>query len=162
MKTKVVLLMAGLALFAGASSLASTVALSSAVTGSASPATTEVTFPLQVNAAMEVIGVVPVINSVSGNPASMAANVNVGTTAPFTACGASPTPTCSNDVWVAQWTIQSDSAGVRAVNAFQGGTLRLINNSGSPANFHLRCQVGLMTGACIFSVRAFFLTDPVF
>ena len=160
MRTRTLLAVAGLTLLAASTSLASTIALSTAVTGASDASTTQITYIISTNFAFEVVGVIPVISSVASNPASMAANINVPN-APFNICGAG-TPTCSNDLWVAQWTIQSDSAGVRAINAFQGGTLRLVNNSGSGSSVNLRCQVGQMTGSCIFVARFIQLTDPLF
>jgi hypothetical protein len=161
MRTRTLFAASGLTLFAAASSLASTIAVSSAVTGASDPSTTQLNYGIPNNQAFEVVGVIPVISTVASNPASMAANVFVPN-APFNLCGAVGTPTCSNDMWVAQWTIQSDSAGVRAINAFQGGTLRLVNNSGSGSSVKLRCQVGQMTGSCIFVTRFLLLTDPLF
>ncbi|MEP6768391.1 MAG: hypothetical protein ABJC61_06955 [Acidobacteriota bacterium] len=103
---------------------------------------------------------IPVVSTVTGAPASMAANVNV-TGSPFSICGAS-FPSCNNDIWAAQWTIVSTPSGVQAVSAYQGGTVKIVNNSGSSAIVALGCQVGQMTGSCIFTVRVMPIADPLF
>lgn len=140
---------------------AATTGFTSTVTGSASPALTQVNVGIPTNILVEVVGIVPVVSTVSGTPASMAAAVNVpgGT---FNQCGGTSTPGCGNDLWVGQWTITSDSGGIRAVNAYQGGTLKLSNNSGVTAVINLRCQTGLMTGSCIFVLRLLPIGDPLF
>ena len=153
--------LAAAALLASTASLASTEALSTAVTGSASPVSTAVGYGVGNNRVFELIGVVPVVSTVTGNPASMAASVTVNV-APFNLCG-SGSVTCNNDVWAAQWTIVSAPTGIQAVNAYQGsGTIRLINNSGAGSSVSLRCQVGNMTGARIFVTRMIPLADPLF
>lgn len=138
-----------------------TVALSTPVTGATNPATTGVTYGVLPNTIVEVIGVVPVVSTVTGAPASMAASVTVGTSGPFNLCGTG-TGTCSNDVWAAQWTIVSAPTGIQAVNAYQGTSIKLVNNTAGGTSVSLRCQVGLMTGSCIFVTRLFPTTDPLF
>ncbi len=70
--------------------------LSIAVTGATNPATTGVTLPIPNNVIVEVVGVVPVVSTVTGAPASMAANVNVGTSGGFHQCGPGIS-SCSDD-----------------------------------------------------------------
>ncbi|MEO8191780.1 MAG: hypothetical protein ABI682_15710 [Acidobacteriota bacterium] len=140
---------------------AATQALSTAVTGAPNPATTGVGYGVGPNTILEVIGVIPVVSTVTGTPASMAANVNVGTSGLFNLCGTG-SPTCSNDVWAAQWTIVSAPTGIQAVNAYQGTSVKLVNNTASGAAVSLRCQVGLMTGSCIFVTRVMATSDPLF
>ncbi|MCA1582564.1 MAG: hypothetical protein LC796_14470 [Acidobacteria bacterium] len=149
------------ALLVSGSAFANTGVLSIAVTGATTPATTGVNLPIPNNVIVEVVGVVPVVSTVTGAPASMAANVNVGTSGGFNQCGAG-TPSCSNDAWVAQWTIVSAPTGIQAVNAYQGTSLKLANLTGASATINFRCQVGQMTGSCIFTLRAFLTTDPLF
>ena len=107
-----------------------------------------------------VIGVIPVVSTVTGAAASMAASVNVAGS-PFTLCGAG-SPSCNNDIWAAQWTIVAAPSGIQAVNAYQGSTVKIVNNSGSLASVGLRCQVGQMTGSCIFTIRLMPIADPLF
>lgn len=154
------MVLAGFALLVSGSASARTVGFSTAVTGATDPTTTGVVVSIPANFIFEVIGVIPVVNTVTGAPASMAANVNVGTFSAFNACG-SGTPTCSNDMWAAQWTIVSAPTGIQAVNAYQGTSVKLVN-SGSATNVILRCQVGQMTGSCIFVMRAQPIADPLF
>ncbi len=90
---------------------AATTGFTSTVTGSASPASTQVPVGVPTNLLIEVVGIVPMVSTVSGTPASSkAAAVNVpgGT---FNQCGATGTPACGNDLWVGQWTITSDTGG---------------------------------------------------
>ncbi|MEO8192171.1 MAG: hypothetical protein ABI682_17705 [Acidobacteriota bacterium] len=110
---------------------------------------------------VEVVGLVPVVNTVTGAPASMAANVNVGISLGFNQCGGG-TPSCSNDAWVAQWTVVSAPTGIQAVNAYQGTSLKMANTTGGNAFFSFRCQVAQMTGSCIFVLRTLNTTDPLF
>ncbi|MDQ2870260.1 MAG: hypothetical protein M3S32_05920 [Acidobacteriota bacterium] len=141
--------------------LGATVASSTPVTGATNPATTAVPYGVLPNTILEIIGVVPVVSTVTGNPASIGASVNVGTSGPFNLCGAG-SGTCSNDVWAAQWTIVSAPTGIQAVNAYQGTSIKLVNNTAGGTFVTLRCQVGLMTGSCIFVARFFPTTDPLF
>ena len=105
---------------------------------------------------------IPVVSTVTGSPASMAASVNVGTTGAFNTCGAIDSPSCSNNMWAAQWTIVSAPTGIQAVNSYQGTSIKLVNNSGGGIPIYLRCQVGQMTGSCIFVSRFQLTTDPRF
>ncbi len=160
MKMRSGALAASLLLLSG-TGFAATVALSTPVTGATNPATTAVGYGVLGNTILEVIGVVPVVSTVTGTPASMAASVNVGTSGPFNLCGAG-SGLCSNDVWAAQWTIVSAPTGIQAVNAYQGTSIKLINNTASGTSVSLRCQVGQMTGSCIFVTRLLATSDPLF
>lgn len=141
--------------------LASTEGASTAVTGSPTPVATAVSYGVASNKILEVMGIVPVVSTVTGTPASMAASVTVLTSGPFNLCGSGST-TCSNDLWAAQWTIVSAPTGIQALNAYQGSTIRLANNSASGTSVSLRCQVGNMTGSCIFVTRLLPIADPLF
>ncbi|MCA1582831.1 MAG: hypothetical protein LC796_15870 [Acidobacteria bacterium] len=133
------------------------------VTGAPNPATTELSgFSVPANLGLEIVGVVPVVATVVGAPASMAANVFMPSGSAFNYCGTGTPTTCENSVWIAQWTIVSTPSGIQAVNSFQGGTLKLVNNSAGSATVNFRCQVGQMTGSCIFAHRFIRTVDPVF
>jgi len=151
-----------LALLVSGSLSATTRGLSSAVTGAPNPATTALTFSVPANSIFEVIGVIPVVSTVSGAPASMAASVNVGTSSIFTYCSEGLTATCNSDLWAAQWTIVSAPTGIQAVNAYQGSTVKLVNSGAQADSISLRCQVGQMTGSCIFVSRVQPISDPLF
>lgn len=156
------LLSIALALPASGFLSATTRGLSSAVTGAPNPATTAVTLTVPANSVFEVTGVIPVVSTVFGTPASMAASVNVGTSSIFTYCTLGLTATCNSDLWAAQWTIVSASTGIQAVNAYQGSTIKLVNTSVLGDSITLRCQVGQMTGSCIFVSRVQPIADPLF
>ncbi|MEP6770042.1 MAG: hypothetical protein ABJC61_15315 [Acidobacteriota bacterium] len=156
------LALVALALPGSGSLSATTLGLSSAVTGASNPATTALAFSVPANSLFEVMGVIPVVSTVSGAPASMAASVNVGTSSNFTYCSEGLSAICSSDLWAAQWTIVSAPTGIQAVNAFQGSTVKLVNNSVQPGAITLRCQVGQMTGSCIFVSRVQPISDPLF
>ncbi|MEO8189063.1 MAG: hypothetical protein ABI682_01870 [Acidobacteriota bacterium] len=158
---KLRLILAALVLLLSRPVYATTFALSSAVTGSTNPASTAIDFFISPNHVFEVMGVIPVVSTVTGAPASMAASVNVGTGGVFNSCG-SGTPVCNSDLWAAQWTVVSAPTGVQAVNAYQGATVRLVNTSGNSAPVTFRCQVGQMTGSCIFVIRVQAFTEPLF
>ena len=160
MKVRFGSLAASLLLVSG-TGFAATVGLSTAVTGATNPATTAVSYGVLPNQILEIIGVVPVVSTVTGNPASMAASVTLAASGPFNLCGAG-FGTCSNDLWAAQWTIVSAPTGIQAVNAYQGTSIKLVNNTAGGTSVTLRCQVGLMTGSCIFVSRLFATTDPLF
>jgi hypothetical protein len=151
-----------LAFLVSGSLVATTRGLSSAVTGAPNPATTALTFTIPANSIFEVMGVIPVVSTVSGAPASMAASVNVGTSSIFTYCSEGLTATCNSDLWAAQWTIVSAPTGIQAVNAFQGSTIKLVNSGAQGDAITLRCQVGQMTGSCIFVSRVQPISDPLF
>ena len=125
-----------------------------AVTGSASPGSaTQVSYNILNNWTFVVVGVLPVVASVSGNPASIVAAVDASGTA-FSGVG---------QIYVGQWTVVSTSAGIQASPAYQAiSPLNLVNNSGSAIAVRLRCSVGNMTGSCIFMTRMTPSTDPVF
>ncbi|MCA1579843.1 MAG: hypothetical protein LC796_00335 [Acidobacteria bacterium] len=67
--------LATLVILVSATASATTFALSSAVTGSPNPATTGVDFNIAANRIFEVMGVIPVVSTVTATPASMAASV---------------------------------------------------------------------------------------
>ncbi|MDQ2869179.1 MAG: hypothetical protein M3S32_00450 [Acidobacteriota bacterium] len=155
--------LAVVALFASTAALAETEGLSTGVTGSATPASTAVGYGVSGNKIFELIGVVPVVATVTGTPASMAASVTLPSTGPLSFCGGLGSTTCSNDLWAAQWTIVSAPTGIQAIAAYQGSApIRLVNNTGQIASLSLRCRVGNMTGSCIFVTRLIVLTDPLF
>ncbi|MEP6767705.1 MAG: hypothetical protein ABJC61_03480 [Acidobacteriota bacterium] len=132
------------------------------VTGSPTPAATGVAVFLFDNTIVEFLTVLPVVDSVTGSVPSMVASVNVSPASLFSLCGVS-LPGCSSDFYLAQWTISSDSSGIRAQPAFQGnGPLRLLNNSGAPQLYTLRCQAAQVAGSCIFSFRYVSVGDPLF
>jgi hypothetical protein len=132
------------------------------VTGSPTPAATGVSVFLFDNTIVEFLTVVPVVDNVTGSVPSMVASVNVPPASLFSLCGGS-LPGCSSDFYLAQWTISSDTTGIRAQPAFQGnGPLRLLNNSGAPQLYTLRCQTAQVTGSCIFSFRYVSVGDPLF
>ncbi len=153
--------LATLAILLSATASATTFALSSAVTGSPNPATTAVDFNISANRIFEVMGVIPVVSTVTGAPASMAASVYVGIGGTFNGCGTG-TPVCNSELWAAQWTIVSAPTGIQALNAYQGTSVRLVNTSGVTAAIQLRCQVGQMTGSCIFVTRQQLISEPLF
>ncbi len=155
------MLIAAFALLVSGPVLATTFGYSSAVTGASNPATTALVIGVPTNFIFEVVSVIPVVSTVTGAPASMGAIVNVGTGGGFNTCGGG-SATCSNDMWAAQWTIVSAPTGIQALNAYQGTTIKLVNNSGAGAGLSLRCQVGQMTGSCIFVLRVQPITDPLF
>ncbi len=161
MKSCRLMFIAAFALLVSGPSVATTVGFSSAVTGASNPATTALVISVPNNFIFEVVGVIPVVSTVTGAPASMAASVNVGTSGGFNNCGGG-SPTCSNDMWAAQWTIVSAPTGIQAVNAYQGTSVKLVNKTGGDAGLSLRCQVGQMTGSCIFVMRVQPITDPLF
>ena len=161
MKVRLMMLVA-LALLISGSVFGSTRGLSSAVTGAPNPATTAFTFNVPGNSIFELVGVIPVVSTVTGTPASMAATVNVGTASPFTYCVEGITSTCSSDLWAAQWTIVSAPTGIQAVNAYQGSTVKLVNNTPGNGPITFGCQVGQMTGSCIFVSRVQPISDPLF
>ena len=145
------------ALFVTGLALATTIGFSIPVTGAANSATTAFADGMATNFLLEVVGVIPVVSTVTGNPASMAASVNVGTGL----YGCSFTG-CSPEMWVGQWNIISTASGIQAVSSYQGSTVRLINTSGAPMFFSYRCQVGQMTGSCFFVIRKQPVSDPLF
>ncbi len=152
--------LAALAFLTSGPVLAITLGGSTAVTGAANPVTTSVPAFILANSVFEVVGVIPVVSTVTGAPASMAASVYVGASN-FSFC-ANPGPGCSNDMWAAQWTIISAPSGIQAVNAYQGTSVRLVNSTASSRTVDLRCQVGQMTGSCIFVFREQPIADPLF
>lgn len=106
------------------------------------------------------IGIIPVVSSGEGS-----SRINGGQRerrgSPFSICG-SGVPSCNNDIRAAQWTIVSAPSGIQAVNAYQGSTIRIVNNSGTANSVALRCQVAQMTGSCIFTIRLMPIADPLF
>jgi hypothetical protein len=131
---------------AGATTFIQTIA----VTGSASPGdTTQVSYSIPSNWHFTVVAVLPVVASVSANPASM--NAAVQTNAPWNVY----------DNYVAQWTIVAGASGVQVSPAFQLlSPLYLF--SATAGSVKLRCSVGNMAGSCIFVTRMIPSGDPVF
>ncbi|MCA1581197.1 MAG: hypothetical protein LC796_07325 [Acidobacteria bacterium] len=163
MRVKTVVL--GVVLLGGVfpgSALAVSRIASVAVTGSPTPAATGVPLNLFDNTIAEFLNVLPVVESVTGAVPSMAASVSVSPASLFSLCGVS-LPGCASDFYLAQWTISSDASGIRAQPAFQGsGPLRLLNNTGAPQLYTLRCQTAQVSGSCIFSFRYVPVADPLF
>lgn len=149
------------ALVAFSPALATTKGAASAITGAVNPATTELGIFVSPNQIFEIIAVLPVVSTVTGTPASMAASVNIQGT-PFALCGSNSGPECNGEMWAGQWTIVSSPAGIQAVSAYQGTSIRLVNTSPSLINVLLHCRVGLMTGSCIFVFREQLTSDPLF
>ncbi|MCA1579892.1 MAG: hypothetical protein LC796_00590 [Acidobacteria bacterium] len=147
-----------LALLVSSTTLASTGVISVTITGTTTPPPNPLTLSFFNNTTLEVMAALPVVSTVTGSPASIAASLNMGTTL-FNTCGSTA---CSGDLWAGQWTIVSAPTGIQAVAAYQGSSIRLVNNSGSSVNLTLRCQVGNMTGSCIFLIRITPISDPLF
>jgi len=148
------------ALVLSSMALATTKGAASAITGAADPATTELGVSVSQNQILEIVAVLPVVSTVTGTPASMAASVDVQGTA-FALCLVS-LPSCNGEMWAGQWTIVSTPAGLQAVNAYQGTSIKLVNTSASVVTVRLHCRVGQMTGSCIFVLREQFTSDPLF
>lgn len=97
----------GLALLASGRVSASTVGHSAAVTGAPNPAASELIYAVFSNRMFEIVGIIPVVSTVTGSAASMAASINVGAAGPFNICGAG-SPSCNNDIEAATKTRRSE------------------------------------------------------
>ncbi len=109
------------------------------------------------NQAMEVIGWTPVVNNASAAFGSIAAYIICGACTFLAMSPAQPT-----QLYIGQFTVAAGPPIIVYPAWQQNGNYRVINNFTGALNMTFGCQGGAVTGACLFAVRTFPLTDPVF
>ncbi|MDQ2870263.1 MAG: hypothetical protein M3S32_05935 [Acidobacteriota bacterium] len=109
------------------------------------------------NTVVVIVGWVPVVNGMTAAFGNIAAYVNCGFCS-FATIGL----TQSGNAYVGQFTAQAGPP-IILYPAFQSNSpVNLVNNFGTSLGFTFGCQGGAVTGACLFNVKTFPLTDPLF
>lgn len=118
---------------------------------------TTVAGAIAANTSIVIVGWTPVVNSMSASFGSINAYVNAQGM-PFASVGMSQSVTAH----IGQFTAAAGPPIILYPAWQHNGAFNLTNNTGATTQLIFGCVGGAVTGACLFNVRSFPTTDPLF